>query len=221
MIGVLSAAVPARARVLDLGCGTGSLTERVLAAMPSARVVAIDRDPVLLAFARSGLGGKGRVTWLDADLRSTDWPSSLPRGRFDAAVSSTALHWLSGEELGRLYGLLARRIRPGGVFLNADSIASGRSNPRLRRILLRAARRRAKLSAPPEGESWNDFWREALSEPRLAAEAALHRERFPTDHRRTRTADLPEHVRRLRRAGFREVGIVWSRGRNRILAAVR
>jgi len=222
LVGLLGSAVPARARVLDLGCGTGSLTERVLHELPRARVVAIDRDPVLLALARSGLGSRnGRVLWVDADLRSKGWAAALPRGRFDAAISSTALHWLSAEELGRLYRILAQRLRPGGVLLNADAIASGRTTPRLRRILLRAARRRARRSRPPGGESWRSFWRAALSDPRLATEAALRRERFPTDHRRTRTADLPGHVLRLRRAGFREVGVVWSRGRSRILAAVR
>jgi SAM-dependent methyltransferase len=222
MVYLLAGALPARARVLDLGCGTGSLSERILDHFPTARVVAVDHDPLLLKIGRTALGDRaGRLTWVDADLRSATWAEGLPRGRFDAVVSSTAMHWLTSAELGRLYRLLGRRVRPGGIFLNADHIASGKATPRLRRILVRAWRRRAAVRGPPEGESWREWWRAALADPRLQPEAALHRERFPRAHHRTRTASLPGHQRLLRAAGFREVSVVWSRGRNLILAAVR
>ena len=222
MLYVLSGTIPSRARILDLGCGTGSLSERVLARFPRARVVAVDYDPVLLQIGRTGLGNAGgRLTWVDADLRTSDWATALPRGRFDAAVTSTAMHWLTTAELGRLYRILGRTIRPGGIFLNADHIASGRSTPRLRKILGRAARERGKAHPPPPGERWSDWWGSVLADPSFAVEAKLHRARFPRAHRRTQTADLPGHVNQLRRAGFREVGVVWSRGQNRIVAAVR
>ena len=48
---------PDRPRILDLACGPGSLTEAVLAASPSARVVGVDKDPVLLAIARDVFAG--------------------------------------------------------------------------------------------------------------------------------------------------------------------
>ena len=44
--------------VLDLGCGPGSLSVRLLDRMPAARVVAIDTDPVLLALGRSAYGDR-------------------------------------------------------------------------------------------------------------------------------------------------------------------
>ena len=222
MIEALDGVLPPRARVLDLGCGTGSLSERVLDRFPRVKVVAIDRDPLLLAIGRAALGDRGgRLTWVDADLRAPDWPRGLPRGRFDAAVTSTAMHWLTSPELARLYRALGRRIRPGGIFLNADSIRTRRRYPRLRRILERGARRRNARLPGAVGDSWSDWWTSALHEPGLAEEAALHRSRFPRSHHGTRTADLAGHERSLRRAGFREVAVIWSRGRSRVLAAVR
>lgn len=222
MIEALDGMLPSRARVLDLGCGTGSLSERVLGHFPRAKVVAVDRDPVLLAIGRAALGNRGdRLTWIDADLRDPKWTEQLPRGRYDAVVTSTALHWLTAAELGRLYRAVGRRLRPGGLFLNGDSIRARRPHRRLFRILERGARRREGRGSGEVGESWSDWWHAALTEPTLAEEAALHRARFPRSHHGTRTADLTGHVRSLRRAGFREVAVIWSRGRSRVLAAVR
>src|SRR4029077_611027 len=53
-------------RVLDLGCGPGSLSARVLDRVPGASVVAIDADPVLLAIGRGALGTRKRLEFVDA-----------------------------------------------------------------------------------------------------------------------------------------------------------
>ena len=45
-------------------------------------------------------------------------------GDFDAVISATALHWLSPEHLAELYRRLASVVCSGGVFLNADHVAS-------------------------------------------------------------------------------------------------
>ena len=210
-----------RFRALDLGCGTGSLSERILARYPKARVVALDFDPVLLAIGRRGLGrAGGRLTWIEADLRRSGWEQALPPGRFDAVVSSTALHWLTARELGQVYRALARTIRRGGLFLNGDWIRFGPSSPRFRAIA-RTAGTRYRFQRGPRGESWGDWWRAALRDPDLASEAKLHRLRFPRPHASVTTPDLPGHVRLLRRAGFREVEVLWSFWQNRVLAAVR
>ncbi len=217
----LGLALGSRFRVLDLGCGTGSLSERILAEYPHARAVALDYDPVLLALGRKGLGAVGgRLTWVEADLRRAGWERALPAGRFDAVVSSTALHWLTARELAQVYRTLARRLRPGGLFLDGDWIAFGGASLRFRAIARRAGRH-SRAPGTGRGESWNEWWRAVLRDPHLAAEAKLHRSRFPHAHSTVQTPDLPGHRRLLRRAGFREVEVVWSYWQNRILGAVR
>ena len=207
-------------RVLDLGCGTGSLSERVLRRFAGAHVVAVDFDPVLLRLGRSALGtAGGRLKWVDLDLRSPSWPASLPPGRIDAAVSTTALHWLTGPELTRLYRGLARRIRRGGLFLNGDHLAFSPTSTRFA-AAARASRMEPAMTSSP-GESWDAWWTSVASEPLLAAELKVRSTRYPRAHQRTPTPDLAGHVARLRRAGFREIEVVWARWENRVLAAVR
>jgi SAM-dependent methyltransferase len=221
MVAWTGALVGRRPRVLDLGCGTGAVAERVLAGLPGARVVAVDYDPVLLKIARTGLGTLGgRVTWVDTDLRAANWTRALPAGRYDAAVSSTALHWLTAVQLGRMYQALARRIRPGGVFLNADSLHFGARAPRL----ARAGRRLAERPSATRRAGWNawtKFWEDIEHDPDLTEEVSLRHLRYPHEHSGTPTPDLLGHARLLRRAGFREVALVYSRGESRVLAAVR
>ncbi|MFI5272922.1 MAG: class I SAM-dependent methyltransferase [Ktedonobacterales bacterium] len=58
------------ARVLELGCGNGVYTRALLAALPCAAIVAIERDPHLLARARESLAAAiaaGRLTLLEGD----------------------------------------------------------------------------------------------------------------------------------------------------------
>ncbi|MBV8300802.1 MAG: class I SAM-dependent methyltransferase, partial [Candidatus Dormibacteraeota bacterium] len=117
IVDAVAAACGDAPRVLDLGAGPGSLSARILQRLPDAEIVAIDADPVLLQIGRSALDDLRGLHFVDADLRA-DWPASLPMpGPFDAAVSTTALHWLGLPDVVRLYRRLAALIRPGGVFL--------------------------------------------------------------------------------------------------------
>ena len=85
--------------VVDLACGTASITRRLLARLPGARAVAVDVDPVLLAIARGSLGGDERVRIVRADLRDPAWVERLGGVEADAVVTSTALHWLPEGDL--------------------------------------------------------------------------------------------------------------------------
>lgn len=223
MTEILAAARPARFRALDIGCGTGSLSERVLRRCPEARVVAIDHDPVLLAIGRNGLGTLGgRLTWVDADLRVRGWDRSLPRGRFDAAVSTTALHWLRPFELRRFYQELARRLRPRAIFLNGDSLpARPGSRSRLARLAGEIRHRRGEDRAQPNARPWSEWWREVSRVPGVATEWAEHERRYPHAHGNEPASGLALHRRALFAAGFGEVGVLWQDLDNRVLVAIR
>lgn len=94
------------ATVLDVGCGTGRVTEALLPLVPRGHVLAIDASPDMVELARGRLGDRAQV-WcqdvLDLDL---DDP-------VDAIVSTATLHWVPDHD--RLWARLARALRPGGV----------------------------------------------------------------------------------------------------------
>jgi trans-aconitate 2-methyltransferase len=94
------------ATVLDVGCGTGRVTEALLELVPQGRVFAIDASPEMVAVARERLGDRAEV-WcqgaLDLDLRE----------EVDAVVSTATLHWVPEHD--RLWITLARALRPEGI----------------------------------------------------------------------------------------------------------
>src|SRR5436853_3286462 len=90
MFDVLEALLPERFVALDLACGPGSLSQRLLSRFPQARCVAVDIDPVLLLLGQQVLGDmQGRLRWVEADLSEPSWPSRLGEEHVDAVVSTT------------------------------------------------------------------------------------------------------------------------------------
>ena len=108
--------------VLDLGCGPGSLSIRLLRRFPSARVIGVDLDPVLLKIGREAYAGEPRLRFVTADLSAPGWTERLGLDEAPAAaLSTTALHWLDLDGVTRLYGDLAGLLRPGGVLLDGTT----------------------------------------------------------------------------------------------------
>ncbi|HEX6393624.1 MAG TPA: class I SAM-dependent methyltransferase [Acidimicrobiales bacterium] len=208
-------APPDRAlRVLDLACGPGSLTKRILAVRADAEIVAVDLDPALLAIYRSL---NPEVLVVEADLRRSGW-SEAAGGEFDAVVTATALHWLSGPEVRRLYAELFRKLRSGGVFLNADHAPLDGSPDLARRC---ADVLNGEIDAlPGERHDWESWWSRMHEDLVLGPLVAERNRRFAD---RGDEFAPPEdwHLSALADAGFAECAVVWRRGRDAIIAAVR
>ena len=206
-------------RVLDLGCGPGSLSARVLDRIPGAEIVAIDTDPVLLAIGRGALGAHPRLHFVDADLRG-DWPAALPLAPpFDAAVSTTALHWLGLGELLRFYGVLAACLRPGAVFLDGDRFDFGHDQQTIGRVA--AAVHPDWGPAPHGAESWDGWWAAIEASAEFAAEVTARHLRGHDHPHREQPQTYEFHSAALHAAGFAEVGTVWQHTVNRVLIAIR
>ncbi|GAA2611150.1 class I SAM-dependent methyltransferase [Actinomadura fulvescens] len=210
--------------ILDLGCGPGSLSARLLDRLPEATIVAIDTDPLLLALGEAVHAGRDGLRFVDLDLRTPGWSAALRLDRqIDAAVSTTALHWISGPELRTTYAELARLLRPGGLFLNGDNFSVEDQAPaiaRLDRSLQERERTRRFAADRPEG--WREWWEAAAADPALASFIAPDAvDAAGSDHNGSESGLLSTHVDALRESGFAEVGTLWQRGDNRLLCAVR
>ena len=210
--------------VLDLGCGPGSLAVRLLDRLPQATVIGIDTDPVSLALGRAAYDGRPGLRLIDLDLRAPGWSGRLDLGRpADAAVSTTALHWLPERDLRAMYAELATVLGPGALLLNGDHFAlDAKQAPTLARLDL-ALRQREDQRRFPEGhaESWSAWWAAARADPLLSGYAAERdRRRVDAGHHDSESTQLATHVEALTQAGFAEVGTLWQRGDNRLLCAV-
>lgn len=218
MLEALDVLLPSSFLALDLACGPGSLSQRLLTRFPDARCLAVDLDPVLLTLGRGALGDMGgRLRWIEADIRDPAWTTLLNVTQVDAVLTTTALHWLRPETLLPLYQQLANLIRPGGLFLNGDRL---RFPPHLPAFLA-LAEHHEQMMIQPESETWRQWWDELTKEPSLAEQFAERERRFRwRDHDEIwQTLDL--HEAALRNAGFREVGVCWQELDNRVLLAMR
>jgi tRNA (cmo5U34)-methyltransferase len=119
-------------RVLDLGSGAGRLLSLVLAARPSAEFVALDFSPTMLHQLRGAFRDNKRVS-----IIPHDFDNPLPAmGRFDAVISSFAIHHVHDGRKRVLYEEIFNLLTPCGVFCNLEHVAS--PTPVLHRAFLTA-----------------------------------------------------------------------------------
>ena len=123
--------IPARTRrVLDLGTGDGRLLSLVRQEFPDLDAVAVDFSPAMLEAARKRFAGESSVSIVAHNM---DEP--LPAlGRFDAVISSFAIHHLIHDRKRALYAEIYGLLNPGGVFCNLEHVAS--VSPRLHQEFL-------------------------------------------------------------------------------------
>ena len=135
--------------VIDLGCGTGRLTERVLERLPRGRVVAVDRSPAMLEVARANLRPRfpGRVTFVRADAAAPPFQAAA-----DVVFSTATFHWVLDHDA--LFRGVFAALRPGGRL-----VAQSGGGPNLARLLARA---KALVEGPAYSRhfgGWSEPWR--------------------------------------------------------------
>ncbi|MEM7611339.1 MAG: class I SAM-dependent methyltransferase [Pseudomonadota bacterium] len=108
----------APAAVLDLGCGTGTETIAYKDAFPQADVWGVDLSGPLLSFAHTWSEDAGRaIHYRQADARMTGFDDAS----FDLIVSNILFHETSTDVLPAIMREAHRLLKPGGIFLNADT----------------------------------------------------------------------------------------------------
>ena len=128
-----AAPVPGR-RILEVGCGTGSVTARLLDR--GARVTAFEQNPEMLDLARERLAGAppGSLTWIERTASEID---QLPEAGFDVFVASLCLSEMSRSERAFVLREAARRLAPGGIAAVADEVRPRGAAQRFVHALLR------------------------------------------------------------------------------------
>jgi SAM-dependent methyltransferase len=123
--------------ILDLGCGDGVLTEKLVTA--GATVVGIDVDKAMVA-AATERGLDARVM----DARQLDFA-----GAFDAVFSNAALHWVGAPQV--VTAGVVRALKPGGRYVGEFG---GHGNIAAIRTALRAVLKAHHFRVEPEETSY-------------------------------------------------------------------
>ncbi|MFE6858166.1 class I SAM-dependent methyltransferase [Nocardia sp. NPDC057668] len=219
MLDLVEASAGKAPRVLDLACGTGTITRRLFARLPESSSVAVDRDPTLLAMARGSFADDPRVSFVVADLEDPAWSSALTAEPFDVIATATATHWMQPDDLARLYRDLPALLRPGGLFLNADHMPDPRT-PLLNALderIQRGHQERVRAEGVPDWEQW---WAGIADDPRLSNELAASRAILDNRPRGV-PQTLDWHLDHVWAAGFAEAGVAWRSITDAVLVGVR
>ena len=186
MIAAMIAAIPFALdkpiRVIDLGCGTGTVAARVKQQFPRARITCLDLAANMLELARAKLAAFDGI-----DVEQGDFLTYQFKGPYDVAVSSLALHHLETDSDKRsFYRRLFAALAPGGAFWTADAA-------------LGATRALNEMYM----QKWKEYMRRTMSEGAIS-------ERFAKDSEEDHPAALACHFRWMEEAGFVEPEVVWK-----------
>ncbi|MBD2507957.1 class I SAM-dependent methyltransferase [Nostoc muscorum FACHB-395] len=198
MLEVISRCLPSTSlRILELGCGTGELSLKILKRFPNAQVIALDYSPRMLQFAQDKITASGyQKRWVGTQADFGDWannPEKLDIGsEFDACVSSLAIHHLQDEMKLKLFSQIAASLTQDGCFWNGDPILPESS---ALAEVYQAAR-----------EEWSVEQGTNLTEIRAKLGASSTQGYSSQDQ----LASLDAHLQMLSKAGFKTVAVPWK-----------
>ncbi len=180
---VAAAITPAASHLLDIGCGAGNYTLKILQYLPNLNVTLVDLSKPMLdrAVQRVRAVAKGEIKTAQADIRDLDFGDS----QFDIIVAAAVFHHLREDsEWSKVFRMCYRALRPGGAIWISDFVAH--------------ANREA------QAVMWTRYgaYLEQLGGPEYREKVFAYIEQEDTPR------SVPYQVDLLREVGFREVEIL-------------
>jgi len=162
------AAVRPGERVLEIGCGTGSLLVLLAKAQPAATVIGLDPDPAALAIAQRKARRAGVAVQLDPGF-ADEMP--YESGSIDRVLSSFMFHHLSAKVKAGTLREVRRVLKPGGRFHMVDF---GGPDSAGRGFIARRIHTHQHLKDNEEGRVLTYLRDAGLENPQIAARRASH-----------------------------------------------
>ncbi|MFC1478677.1 class I SAM-dependent methyltransferase [Candidatus Margulisiibacteriota bacterium] len=185
MVRALVAAIPHNTndpiKVIDLGCGTGTIAKAVKERFPNSRITCLDLAENMIEAAKTKLSAYQDITYQVAEFTSYDFEE-----KYDVIISSLALHHIvTDAEKIAMYKKLFQALNIGGVFYNAD-------------VVLGATGYLQELYI----EEWKNFMLKSVSEEEI--ETKWLPKYYSEDH----PAKLTDHLEWMKEAGFSNIDVV-------------
>ena len=170
-------------RILDLGCGTGNLTDQMFKKYPEAEIDALDISEEILNESRRRFNHTPNIRYIQADFKSLH----LAPGSYDLVMSSIAIHHIEDAEKIKLYKEVFQALSPGGIFIFADQ-TRGITDEIYKKNISCWKEEAMKLGSTLE--NW-DMW---------MAHQDAHDFHTPVNW----------HFQELEKSGFRETDLLWK-----------
>lgn len=178
--------------VLDLGAGTGLLSQFWIQHYPTAEFRLVDIADEMLDVARKRFSGMENVI-----CQVLNYTNELPCGKFDVIASALSIHHLEDEDKQKLFVQIYDQLPSGGLFVNYDQFCAGQ----------------------PEMDQWiNSYWENQLVHSGLTDhDIALWRERKKLD----RECSVEQEIAMLEKSKFKIVKCVYSCQKFAVIVAIK
>lgn len=164
-----------RPNVLEIGFGTGQTLVEVAARRPEARLYGVEKSAVMMHTARRRLWFCGLENHIALSILENG-RLPYPDGFFDMVYAESVLGILPDEAIDRMFREISRVLRPGGVFLNNESLWRAGVTAEARREINRRCRAAFGIPQAPEQFPFPGDWRHLAEQNGLPCEKtiALH-----------------------------------------------
>lgn len=181
-------------RILDLGCGTGNITRKVLERFPNAKVTCLDLSTKMIEIAKDKLSDYENIEYVIGDFTIVDIIDN-----YDAIISSLALHHIpTDEEKKEMYKHIYEALNTNGVFYNADVI---------------------KPNSPYNEILNNRMSDKYMKEHGLTKEVMSDHKQKREDNDIPIT--LVKHLKLLEEVGFKQIDVIWKHYTNAVYGGTK
>ncbi len=170
-------------KMIDLGCGTGTISKKIAQKFPNSGIVCLDIASNMIDIAKYKLANHTNTDFMVADFASIEL-----KEKFDVVVSSLALHHLETEnDKKAFYSKIYTILNKGGVFFNADVVLGSTDFLQMKNM-----------------KRWKEFMHKSVSIDEIKNKW------IPTYEEEDRPAKLTDQLKWLEEIGFISVDVIWK-----------
>lgn len=170
-------------RIIDLGCGTGTISKRISERFPNSKIVCLDLASNMIQIAKHKLSQHKDTDFLVGDFSKMDF-----KGKYDVVVSSLALHHLdTDDDKKAFYHKIYNLLDDSGIFINAD-------------VVLASIDYHQDINI----KRWIEYMNRQVSIEEIMSKW------IPTYKAEDKPAKLIDQLKWLEKIGFRNTDVIWK-----------